>query len=320
MFAITGLEAKGTRGSCAITGIESTTNQSCMALIPKANIELKYLFYFYSFYGELLAFNYCQGTKQQSYNGKIAKKLPINIPPLPEQEKIAAILSKWDEAIDKTKNLIESIKLRNKGLAQQLLTGKKRLKGFEGEWEELKAEKVFSNHTDKNHDGTLEILSATQEKGVIPRSMNNIDIKYDPKSLGNYKKVEKGDFVISLRSFQGGIEYSNYEGIVSPAYTILKEALPISKSFFKIYFKTETFINRLNTIIYGIRDGKQISFKDFSTLKIPYPSLKEQQAIAKVLDKADEELKLYEKKLSVLKEQKKGLMQQLLTGKTRVKV
>lgn len=243
----------------------------------------------------------------------------ISLPPLSEQQKIAAILSTWDLAISTTQNLIEETKLRNKGLAQQLLSGKKRLKGFEGEWKEVRANKIFKNHTNKSHNGDLEILSATQERGVIPRSMNNIDIKFDKNSIGTYKKVEIGDFVISLRSFQGGIEYSEYEGLVSPAYTVLKEVVPISKIYYKIYFKTGSFISRLNTIIYGIRDGKQISYKDFSTLRLPYPPINEQNAISKVLSEADKQLKLYQKQIATIKEQKKGLMQKLLTGEIRVK-
>jgi type I restriction enzyme S subunit len=243
----------------------------------------------------------------------------IPLPPLPEQQKISEILSTWDLAISTTQNQIEEIKLRNKGLAQQLLTGKKRLKGFEAEWEEVRADKIFKNHTNKSHNGDLEILSATQERGVIPRSMNNIDIKFDKDSLGTYKKVEIGDFVISLRSFQGGIEYSEYTGLVSPAYTVLKEVIPIVKTFFKIYFKTGSFISRLNTIIYGIRDGKQISYKDFSTLKLQYPPFEEQKAISQVLSEAEKELKLYVGQIDALKEQKKGLMQKLLTGEIRVK-
>lgn len=257
-------------------------------------------------------------TSVAAIYGRDLNHLKIPLPPLPEQQKIASILSTWDAAIDNCKVIIEELKVRNKGLAQQLLTGKIRVKGFEeSKWVEKKGNKIFRNNTDKTHNGDLEILSATQERGVIPRSMNNIDIKYDKSSLGTYKKVEVGDYVISLRSFQGGIEYSEYEGIVSPAYTILKEIIPISKKFYKVYFKTETFINRLNTIIYGIRDGKQISFSDFATLNIPYPSIEEQNEIAIILDKATEELNQYQQKLQTLQLQKKGLMQQLLTGKIR---
>ncbi len=259
------------------------------------------------------------GATINSINGSDFKKFSVPIPPENERLKIVSILSTWDEAIAATKTLIVQTKKRNQGLAQQLLTGKTRLKGFKGKFVELKADKIFKNNTDKTHNGNLEILSATQDRGVIPRSMGNIDIKYDESSLGTYKKVEVGDYVISLRSFQGGIEYSEYEGIVSPAYTILKEIIPVSKTFYKVYFKTETFINRLNTIIYGIRDGKQISFKDFATLKLPYPSIEEQEAIAKILETANKELKTLEQKLKCLEAQKKGLMQKLLTGEIRVK-
>jgi len=251
--------------------------------------------------------------------GNISKLL-IPIPPPLDQQKIAEILSTWDEAIQKSEQLVKALELRNKGLAQQLLTGKKRLKGFGGEWHLTKAENIFKNHVDKSHNGALEVLSATQEQGVIPRSMNNIDIKYDEESLTSYKKVEIGDFVISLRSFQGGIEYSNYEGIVSPAYTVLKNNTPISKTFYRIFFKTESFIKRLNTIIYGIRDGKQISYNDFSSLKLPYPKLEEQNAIAEVLETSEAELNMQRKKLEILRDQKKGLMQKLLTGEVRVKI
>jgi type I restriction enzyme S subunit len=246
-------------------------------------------------------------------------KFKLPIPPLPEQTAIANCLSTWDKAIATQTQLIVQKELRKKALANRLLTGNVRLKGFEKEkWIEKKADAIFRNNTDKTHNGELEILSASQERGIVLRSSNNIDIKYDENSLGSYKKVEVGDYVISLRSFQGGIEYSEYEGIVSPAYTILKEIIPVSKIFYKVYFKTETFINRLNTIIYGIRDGKQISFKDFATLKLPYPSIEEQTAISNILQCADEEIQLLKKKLQQLKDQKKGLMQVLLTGNKRL--
>ncbi len=260
------------------------------------------------------------GATINSINNSDFKKFIIPLPPLPEQKKIAEILSSWDDVITNTEQLIEKLKLRKKGLMQVLLTGKTRLKGFTGKWKIVNASEIFSNHTNKNHDGKLEVLSATQDRGVIPRSETGIDIKYDKSTLTNYKKVEIGDFVISLRSFQGGIEYSNYEGLVSPAYTVLREVINISKEFYKDYMKTQDFISKLNTIIYGIRDGKQISYKEFSLLKIHLPELKEQKAIAEILTTVDEEIKVYEKYLSQLQTQKKGLMHKLLTGEVRVNV
>lgn len=314
-----GLAGQGkTRGTVAINLIELCTNQSVAAIFPSKEFHEEYLYYNLDFrYNELRQLSTGDGGRG-GLNLNIINSISVPLPSLPEQQKIAEILSTFDEAINTTRQIIKELKVRNKGLANQLLTGRTRVKGFEkSKWNEVKANKIFKSHTDKTHNGKLEILSATQERGVIPRSMNNIDIKYDASSLGTYKKVEIGDYVISLRSFQGGIEYSEYEGIVSPAYTILKEIVPISKLFYKVYFKTETFINRLNTIIYGIRDGKQIGFGDFSTLNLPYPSIEEQKAIANILNAAKRELMQYEEKLNHLQLQKKGLMQQLLTGKTR---
>lgn len=145
---------------------------------------------------------------------------------------------------------------------------------------EYKAKDIFKSVTNKKHNGEFEVLSATQDKGVIPRSQVDIDIKFDESNITGYKKVDRGDFVISLRSFQGGIEYSEYEGLVSPAYTVLKPIVPVCDGYYKAYLKTGDYINRLNKGTYGIRDGKQIGFEDFGDMILHYPSLSEQQKIA----------------------------------------
>ena len=136
--------------------------------------------------------------------------------------------------------------------------------------------------------------------------------------LNSFKLVEEGDFVISLRSFQGGLEYSQYRGIVSPAYTVLKPVKEIDKLFYRFYFKSSDFIGHLAIAVIGIRDGKQISYDDFCFVKIPYPNIDEQKAISCILLEADKEIELANKKLASLQSQKRGLMQQLLTGKKRI--
>lgn len=129
LMAITGLEAKGTRGSCAITGVRATTNQSCMALYPKDNkIVTEYLYHFYINYGDELAFKFCQGTKQQSYTGKIVKILPINLPSsIKEQKAIAETLSNMDKEIQALQTKKEKYQGIKQGMMQELLTGKTRL-------------------------------------------------------------------------------------------------------------------------------------------------------------------------------------------------
>ena len=129
-----------------------------------------------------------------------------------------------------------------------------------------------------------------------------------------FKLVEPGDFVISLRSFQGGLEHSAHRGVVSPAYTVLQARGPIEQRFFRHYFRSKDFIKRLSVAVVGIRDGKQISFQDFCSIKLPRPRMEEQREIAGVLDLAEREIELLHLKAQALRIQKRGLTRQLLTG------
>ncbi len=241
------------------------------------------------------------------------------LPPIAEQQKIAAILTTQDKVIELKEKRLAEKQRQKKYLMQQLLTGKKRLPGFYGAWSFPKAKELFQSVSDKDHNGDLAVLSSTQDRGIVPRDEVDIDIKYDACSLANYKKVSKGNFVISLRSFQGGIEYSTYTGLVSPAYTVLSSRKEISDGYYKQFFKSTDYINRLNVAVYGIRDGKQISYEDFGRLRIPYPPIKEQDAIAEVLSTADHEIDLLQQDIEQEKQKKKALMQLLLTGIVRVK-
>lgn len=241
------------------------------------------------------------------------------LPPVEEQQKIAAILTTQDKVIELKEKRLAEKQRQKKYLMQQLLTGKKRLPGFYEAWSFPKAKELFQSVSDKDHNGDLAVLSSTQDRGIVPRNEVDIDIKYDACSLVNYKKVSKGNFVISLRSFQGGIEYSTYTGLVSPAYTVLSSRKEISDGYYKQFFKSTDYINRLNVAVYGIRDGKQISYEDFGSLRIPYPPIKEQDAIAEVLSTADHEINLLQQDIEQEKQKKKALMQLLLTGILRVK-
>lgn len=245
-------------------------------------------------------------------------KRQLAMPPIAEQQKIAAILTTQDKVIELKEKRLAEKQRQKKYLMQQLLTGKKRLPGYWREWNFPKAKEVFQSVTDKNHKGDLMVLSGTQDKGIMPRDEVDIDIKYEVSSLASYKKVCQGNFVISLRSFQGGIEYSAYTGLVSPAYTVLSPKKELCDEYYKQYFKSADFINRLNVAVYGIRDGKQISFEDFGRLRIPYPPINEQTAIAQVLSTADREISLLRQDIEQEKQKKKALMQLLLTGIVRV--
>ncbi|MFS1221511.1 restriction endonuclease subunit S [Enterococcus lactis] len=184
---------------------------------------------------------------------------------------------------------------------------------FTDDWEERKSKDIFKPKIRKG-EPDLPVLSVTQTSGVVYRDEVGIDIKYDISTLKNYKVIEPNDFVISLRSFQGGFELSDKLGITSPAYTIFVPKSPEEQNnlFWRIQFKRFQFIQSLKTVTFGIRDGKSISFNEFGDLKIKFPSnILEQQKIGAFFKKLDDTIALHQRKLDLLKEQKKGFLQKM---------
>lgn len=181
----------------------------------------------------------------------------------------------------------------------------------ETEWEYLNGNELFEPISNKNHNSDLPILAVTQDQGAIPRELIDYHVSVSTKSVESYKVVEVGDFIISLRSFQGGIEYSNYLGLCSPAYIILRKKAGVINDFYRHYFKSSPFIQALNRNLEGIRDGKMVSYKQFSEILIPKPKKPEQQKIASCLSSLEILIAAHNDKLKALKDHKKGLMRNL---------
>ena len=172
----------------------------------------------------------------------------------------------------------------------------------------FKAEELFQNITDKNHPDET-VLTIIQGKGTLPREQAGRNIHYDDASLSNYKKVEQGDFIIHLRSFEGGLEMANEAGIVSPAYTILRCKRPHSSLFYDAYFHTDEFINHnLSKSVEGIRDGRQISYEAFKWLGIPYCEPTEQEKISNLFAALNERIAKQRDLVESLKKYKRGLL------------
>jgi type I restriction enzyme S subunit len=178
-------------------------------------------------------------------------------------------------------------------------------------WETTPGDELFEQINNRQALAGLPILAITQEHGAIPRDLIDYHVSVTDKSVETYKEVRPGDFIISLRSFQGGIEYSNYHGICSPAYVILRKRADLSDLFFKQHFKSHSFIQQLTKNLEGLRDGKMVSYKQFSELLLLNPSPPEQQKIAECLSSVDELIAAQARKLDALKTHKKGLMQEL---------
>lgn len=259
---------------------------------------------------------YATGSTAKGIKSSVLKKIKVLLPPLPEQHRIVSVLETWDKAIELLTRKIEVKKKIKRALVHQLLSGKLILNGHTGERNLIKAGEIFKNSSEKNHPNEI-LLSASQEYGVVPRDQLSGRVTMPEGSRSSYKLVIPGDFVISLRSFQGGIEYSKFRGIVSPAYTILKPKVPISTRFFRYYFKSSEFIGRLNVAVIGIRDGKQISYDDFCTIKIPNLPVGKQEQVADILESSENEITTLQKQLSLLKDQKKYLLNNLITGAIR---
>ena len=171
-----------------------------------------------------------------------------------------------------------------------------RFKGFSDAWEQRKAKELFNSTADKGYP-ELPVLSATQDRGMIRRDENSINVFHDKKNELGYKRVLPGQFVIHLRSFQGGFAHSTIEGITSPAYTIfgISEPEKHDSEYWKYVFTSKEFIRRLETVTYGIRDGRSISYDEFLSLDFVYPSKAEQITIARSLDKLSNLITLHQR-------------------------
>ena len=184
---------------------------------------------------------------------------------------------------------------------------KLRFPGFDEPWKIYSAEELFQNVTDKNHADET-VLTIVQGKGTLPREQAGRNIHYDDASLSNYKMVQKGDFIIHLRSFEGGLEIANENGIVSPAYTILRGKKPHSSRFYEAYFHTDEFINHvLSKSVEGIRDGRQISYEAFKWLGIPYCNPNEQEKIDELFSTLSRRIEKQSALVNSLKKYKRGL-------------
>lgn len=196
------------------------------------------------------------------------------------------------------------------------------------EWKELKGKYVFKQRNDRGNNVCLQLLSPTQKYGVIPQDkyeeltgMNAVKLN-DSTNYALLKTIHKGDYCISLRSFQGGFEYSEYEGVVSPAYQVFYPIITIADGYYKYLFKEKGFIDVMNSYTMSLRDGKNIAFDDFGDTFIPVPPLDEQQEIADYLDNKCVEIEsiIADKKsqIETLDGYKKSLIYEYVTGKKEV--
>ena len=247
--------------------------------------------------------------------------ISCTLPPIEEQQKIATILTTQDRVIELKENRLAEKQRQKKYLMQQLLTGKKRLPGFNGAWKTDCLGKLFFERKETNCEN-IEMLAITGTQGIIPRK--ELDLKDNSsEDKSKYLRVCVGDIGYNtMRMWQGVSAYSNYEGIVSPAYTILKPSSSINAKYFAYLFKMSEIVFLFYRFSQGlVDDTRNLKYENFKKIKVYYPpDIKEQTAIAEVLSAADREIELLQQDIEQEKQKKKALMQLLLTGIVRVTV
>ena len=241
------------------------------------------------------------------------------LPSVSEQQRIAEILTTQDKVIELKEKQLAEKQRQKKYLMQQLLTGKKRLPGFDGEWKQEKLGKLFAERSETKCEH-LELLAITGTQGVIPRSL--LDLKDNSsEDKSKYLHICVGDIGYNtMRMWQGVSAYSNYDGIVSPAYTILKPKGNINAKYFAYLFKMPEVVFLFYRYSQGlVDDTRNLKYENFKKISVTYPeNIEEQNAIVSILENADKEIDLLRQDIKQEKQKKKALMQLLLTGIVRV--
>ena len=281
------------------------------------NISNSYLYSFLFFDASKLT-NTLQGGTMVHVTKENMENRWIPVPPLPEQHRIVSVLSLWDTAIAKQTALIEKLTLRKRGLMQQLLTGKKRLEGFEGG--SFNRLGNYISECNRRNAGCNRVLSVTNTRGFILQE-EQFDKIVASNDTSNYKVVRRGEFAynpsrVNVGSLAMLKEYD--EGILSPMYIVFKANENIDKTYLLQCLQSWWFRGHIPAYTQGsVRDS--LSFDGLCSMKFYIPTLQEQKAISAILERADKEIEIQKQKLTTMQEQKKGLMQVLLSGKKRIK-
>ena len=241
---------------------------------------------------------------QPGINSQEYSSFPIYTTSIEEESKIAKLLSLLDERISTQNKIIEDLKKLKCAIIEKVYS---EIQGKEYSYGQL-----FDVVNERNKQMEYSnILSASQEKGMVNRDDLNLDIQFERSNINTYKIVRKGDYVIHLRSFQGGFAFSDKLGVCSPAYTILRPNSLLEYGYLSNYFTSRSFIKSLVLVTYGIRDGRSINVDEWLSMKTTIPSKEHQQYIVKVIGCFDRKIESEEAYAAHLSKQKQYLLRQM---------
>lgn len=302
-------------------------DSNMMAIFPGKELDQEFLYYLIL---HVRLYKIADTSTIPQINNKHILPLKVSVPALFEQSKIAKVLSTWDQAETTAEQLLASSKQQKKALTQQLLTGKRRLHGFQSAWKTFRIEQLFSRVTTKNTEANTNVVTISAQHGLI-RQEDFFNKTVASETLDNYFLLKQGQFAYN-KSYSNGYpmgaikRLNKYEkGVVTTLYICFEvsDESICSPEFFEQYFESGLLNNGLSKVANeGGRAHGLLNVKpsDFFGLTVYVPEVDEQKAIAAVLTTADQEIQTLQAKLDCLKQEKKALMQQLLTGKRRVTV
>ena len=317
-------------GRTAMLGIEATINQALSALICNERIYNSFLLAWLNCKVKEWKHLAASSRKDPNITGKDVARFPIAVPPIEEQQRIISVLSRWDTAIEKQTALLEKLTLRKRGLMQQLLTGKKRLKGFEGAWKRIKLGDIAERITRKNEENNQNVVTISAQRGFVVQT-DFFNKSVASEILDNYYLVHRDEFCYN-KSYSNGYpmgaikRLKTFEkAVVTTLYICfkLKEKPQTNIDFFEQYCESGLLNKELVKVANegGRAHGLlNVTPDDFFNMHMGVPSFEEQTVIASVLVNADKEIEIQKQKLAAMQEQKKGLMQVLLTGKKRINI
>ncbi|MGK4185765.1 restriction endonuclease subunit S [Pediococcus pentosaceus] len=320
VMAITGLEASGTRGNSAILGLDTTINQSVMALFPNSLLNTNFLFQWYQKIGDKYGIRYTQGTKQQSYNSELIKILPITMPySLKEQQAIGLLLKKIDDFIALQQRKIDNLKMLKKALLQQLFPEKGkdiprvRFTDFTNRWKQRKLNNLYKSVNEKND------LTLTKDRiiSVAKMQWGKALIESTDKYMRTYNVMRIGDIAFEgnkSKFFKYGrlVENTIGDGLISHVFVVFRPLKKMNLSYWKYFIHDENIMHnvlRMSTTKATMMTN--LVTKDFLKQQIFVPNKSEQQKIGELLDFLSSKIKLSEQELNNFEHSKKALLQKM---------
>ena len=259
---------------------------------------------------------FAAGSTVNNLNKELVGKAIVSLPSKDEQREIGIVFDRLDSLITLHQRKYDKLCVLKKTMLDKMfpkggsMYPEIRFAGFTDPWEQRKLGELFEEHSEKDRDD-LPALTIIQGGGTVHRDESNRNLQFDRNSLSNYKVVDTGDFIVHLRSFEGGLEKATCCGLVSPAYHIFR-GKNVDSDFYYLYFRSKRFIDAdLKPHVYGIRDGRSIDIEGMKTIFIPWTNLAEQRRIGAFFDRLDSLITLHQRKLELLRNIKKSMLDKM---------